>query len=290
MKDLRKICVLGMGLLGSSVSMSILRSMPCVKVVGYSHRRSTRQKAKRLEVASEIASSLAEAVSGADMVILATPVQTFERIFGQITPLLKPGAIVTDVGSTKSLVHRWASKNLPRSVCFVGSHPIAGSEQRGVEFARDDLLSGARCILTRTASTSVSALKTVAGFWTGLGCRVEVMTPARHDRILGLVSHLPHITAASLVNANSIDDAKYAGKGFMDASRIASGPENVWVDILLTNRGNCDKGISRLIRELKKLQAALRTGNQKKIEELLHKARTKRQELIRYKIGKRELF
>ena len=278
-----------MGLLGSSVSMSVLRSMPRVKVVGYSHRRSTRQKARRLEAASQIASTLAEAVKDADLVILATPIQTFEQIFCQIAPFVKPGAVITDVGSTKALVHRWASKNLPRSVYFAGSHPIAGSEKRGVEFARDDLLSGARCILTSTASTNRSALAMLRRFWTALGCRVEVMTPARHDRIFAMVSHLPHITAAALINANNLNDLKCAGRGFMDASRIASGPENVWADILLTNRKNCDKGITLLIRELNKARSALRTGEQKKVENLLGKARAKRETLIRCKMRKGEL-
>ena len=128
-----------MGLLGSSVTLSAKRELARSRVVGYSHRDSTRQKARQYGVAHEIADTLEQAVAGADLVILATPIQTFEDYFKQMAPHLKDGCIVTDVGSTKTLPHQWAATHLPKGV-YVGSHPIAGSEKRGVEFARDDLL------------------------------------------------------------------------------------------------------------------------------------------------------
>jgi prephenate dehydrogenase len=289
-KELKKICVIGMGLLGASVTMAAMRAFPKVLIVGFSHRDSTRKKARRLNTANHIAETLEEAVCDADMVILATPVMTFEAYFRQIAPFLKKGCIVTDVGSTKTLVHKWAQKNLQKEVYFVGSHPIAGSEKRGIEFARDDLLTSARCILTQTPKTNKKAVKLLAKFWTMLGCNVLTLPPAKHDQIYGIISHLPHITAASLVNASNFEDMKFAGKGFIDTSRVASGPADVWTDILLTNSGNITRGIDRLTRQLRSLRAAIGTKNARSITKLLENARTKRQALMEYKLKHKELF
>jgi prephenate dehydrogenase len=289
-KDLKKITVIGMGLLGASITMSVMRAFPKVPVVGFSHRKSTRRKAARLNVASRVAETLQEAVSDADIVILATPILTFEAYFCQIAPFLKPRSIVTDVGSTKACVHQWAQKALSKKVCFVGSHPIAGSEKRGVEYARDDLLTGARCVLTQTSKTNSHALRTLKLFWTALGCKVETLSPIKHDRIYGLISHLPHITAVALVNSSEFEDMKFAGKGFIDTSRLASGPADVWTDVLLTNHRNIVLGLDRLIRQIGVLKTAMQAKNARHISKLLEKARTKRLALMEYKLKHRELF
>ena len=171
-----------MGLLGASISSAILRSISSAKSIGYSHRPSTRQKARDLGVADEIFDDFQECVADADIIILATPICTFENLFVQMADHLKPGAIVTDVGSTKTLPQRWAQKILPKNVHYVGSHPIAGSEQRGVDFARDDLIAGATCIVTPTAKTDDAAFKTIKKLWADLGCNVKVMSPNEHDK------------------------------------------------------------------------------------------------------------
>ena len=290
MKDLRQTTVIGLGLLGGSISLAVLRSFTRVKVIGYTHRPSTRTKARQLAVATEIVDCLKSSVSEADIVILATPIVTFEKIFSEIADALPNGCIVTDVGSTKVLPHRWAAKKLPKSVHYVGSHPIAGSEQRGIEFARDDLFDGAMCILTTTKKTNPQAVQTLKKFWSKLGCSVKLMTPAEHDRIFANVSHLPHITAAALINANNNEELKFAGKGFMDTSRIASGPANIWADVLLTNATNTTKGIDKIIAELVKLKKAIKKENKREIEKLLKKARTKRAAMIKYKIKKKEII
>jgi prephenate dehydrogenase len=290
MKDLRKISVVGMGLLGSSVSLALCRVFPGLCVSGFSHRAQTRQKARKMQVASVVEESMEACVKDADLVILATPIRTFEGLFKQMRPMLKPGCIVTDVGSTKKLPHQWAARIFKKAVHYVGSHPIAGSEKRGVEFARDDLLAGARCIVTKTAGTNPAAVATLVKLWKQLGCNVQVMSPQRHDRIFGHISHLPHITAASLVNANDPETLRFAGKGFIDTSRVASSPANIWTDILLTNPVHTVEGIDRLIAELKKIRTAIAKKDEKKIELLLEKARAKRQAMIEYKIRRKELF
>ncbi len=290
MKDLRQITVIGLGLLGGSITLRILRSLPGVKAVGYTHHPSTRTKARRLAVATEIAEDINQSVSCADLVILATPIYTFEKIFIKIGDALPAGCIVTDVGSTKVLPHRWAAKKLPKTIHYVGSHPIAGSEQKGVEFARDDLFDQTTCILTTTTKTNRRAVQTLKRFWSELGCCVKLMTPTEHDRIFANISHLPHVAAAALINSNSSEDLKFAGKGFLDTSRIASSPANIWADILLTNADNTTKGIDKIIAELLKIKKAIKNQNKQQIENVLEAARKKRSAMINYKIRKKELI
>lgn len=290
LKDLKQITVIGLGLLGSSASLAVLRSFPKIKVFGYTHRAATRRKARQLSVATEIFDDMALSVSNSDIVILATPIRTFEGIFEEIAPALAKGCIVTDVGSTKAPVHRWAAKRLPKTVHYVGSHPIAGSEKRGVEFARDDLFYRAACIITTTKNTNHSAVRTLKDFWSELGCSVMLMSPQKHDKIFADISHLPHVAATALINASDKETMKFAGRGFIDTSRIASGPANIWTDVLMTNTTNIDRSIGRIIRELTKLQKAIKGKNEKQIQKLLEQARAKRAALIRDKINKKELI
>lgn len=289
-KWLRQITVVGMGLLGSSITIAASRCLAGVRTVGYSHRQATRDKARAYGVADVICDDIADSVKEADIVIVASPVRTFEVIFRQIAVSAGKGCIITDVGSVKVLPHRWAEKSFGQDVHYVGSHPIAGSEKRGLEFGRDDLFANARCILTRTERTDSRSLGKLRRFWEKLGCCVAVMTPAEHDRILGRVSHVPHVTAAALVNASDAQQIKYAGKGFMDTSRVASGPANVWTDILLSNRSNICRGIEGVRKELGKLKDAIESGDEKKIEKLLTKAADKREQLIKYKMKNKELL
>ena len=190
--------------------------------------------------------------------ILATPIFTFEGLFKQMRPMLKPGCIVTDVGSTKVLPHQWAERICQKAAHYVGSHPIAGSEQRGVEFARDDLFDQARCILTTTAGDG-SRGREDPGETSGRpsAAPVQVMSPASTTASSRNISHLPHVMAAGLVNASDERDLMFAGKGFLDSTRIASGPPTIWTDVLLANRENIADGIDRLIAELAKLRAAI---------------------------------
>lgn len=289
MKQLKQITIAGLGLLGGSTALSVLRSFPGAKVVGWTHRASTRRKARELAVATEVVDDLKQSVSEADLVILATPISTFEEIFTEIADVLPAGCIVTDVGSTKVLPQRWAAKRLSSTVHYVGSHPIAGSEQRGVEFSRDDLFEDAMCVLATTEKSDRSAVQTLKEFWTQLGCFVKLMNPVEHDRILANVSHLPHIIAAALINANTSEDLKLAGKGFMDTSRIASGPVNIWSDIVLANPAHIAKGIDRTISELSKIKKAIKAGDKEQVEKLLTGARDKRGKLISYRMKRKEL-
>ncbi|OHB63617.1 MAG: hypothetical protein A2Y76_03340 [Planctomycetes bacterium RBG_13_60_9] len=275
--------------MGGSVALAVRQRIPGAAVIGYSHRPATRRRAQALGIATQIVGDLKAAVATADVVILATPIFTFEQYFTDLSGIVPSGCIVTDVGSTKMLPHRWAESRLAGHIRYVGSHPVAGSEQRGVEYARDDLFDQAGCILTTTPATNVSAVKTLKSFWSALGCSVRTMSPAEHDLVFANISHLPHVIAAGLVNASDEEDMMYAGKGFLDSTRIASGPATVWTDVLLANRENIANSIDRAIAELSKLRAAIREGKREQIEQLLEAARKKRASLVKYMIRKKEL-
>jgi prephenate dehydrogenase len=269
--------------------LAVRQRMPGTAVVGYSHRPATRRRAKALGVVAETAANLKTAVAAADLVVLATPIFTFERYFMDLSGLVPADCIITDVGSTKALPHLWAQERLAPPARYVGSHPIAGSEQRGVEFARDDLFDQACCILTTTPATDQDAVRVLRGFWSALGCSIRMMSPAEHDRVFANISHLPHVVAAGLVNASAEDEMLLAGKGFLDSTRIASGPASIWTDVLLANRENIANGLDRAIAELTRLRTALRAGRREEIEQLLEAARKKRATLVKYKIRKKEL-
>jgi prephenate dehydrogenase len=289
-KDLQNISIVGLGLLGGSVSLAVRQFMSRAIVTGFSHRSVTRKKARDLAITNRVADSLAEAVSDADLVVLATPIFTFEEYFAELAETIPGGCIVTDVGSTKAFPHRWAQERLGNCGRYVGSHPVAGSEQRGLEFARDDLFVGSRCILTTTAQTDRMAVRALKAFWAQLGCSVRTMSPADHDRIFANISHLPHLIATGLVNASDPSDMKFAGPGFLDSTRIASGPASIWTDVVLANGGNIIKGIDRVLAELSSFKKAIKTEDRNEIDLLLGAARKKRASLVKYKLKSKELL
>ncbi len=291
---LDNIAIIGLGLLGGSVGLAVNRALSGVKRFGYSHRSVTRIKALQAGAIDVDCGTLAEAVSNARLVILASPLGTFADIMREMADYLPDGCVVTDVGSTKVKPVQWARKYLPDRVVFVGSHPMAGSEQRGVEFARADLFDDANCILT-PAGTSARvklATKLLREFWQTLGMLVSTMTPAQHDRILSRISHLPHVLAMSLVNMCNENEMLLCGKGFLDTTRIASGPPGLWRDILGCNAGNITAAIDRYIAELERVKKTLNTDTDSGMErlcKLLERAQGKRNELIKNKLKRKEL-
>ena len=288
-KELQTVSVIGLGLLGGSLGLAVSRGLPGVKRVGYSHRQVTRSKALEAGTVDVVCQNAAEAVAQADLVVLASPIGTFEALMREISDHLPPGCVVTDVGSTKVLPVRWARQILTREVSFLGSHPMAGSEQRGVDFSRADLFDDSYCILTPTSSTEKATVKFLTDFWKALGMRVSTMSPAQHDRVLARISHLPHVLAAALVNSSDAQELLLCGKGFLDTTRIASGPPGVWRDILLANANNTAGAIGRLAKELTRMQRALEVGNEKTIVKMLTEAQAKRDDLVAKKLQRRDL-
>ncbi len=203
----------------------------------------------------------AEAVGQADLVVLCMPVSLIGPWMGRIAKYLKPGAIVTDVGSTKAAICEAGTRAIRPPAHFVGSHPMAGSEKKGVSVARAELFEGATCIVTPTAGTDSGAAETVAAFWKGLGCRIACHDPETHDKLVALVSHLPHAVAAAVVAVQSEASLALHGKGFLDATRIAGGDPELWRDIFMENRGNLIESIDRLADELARLSLILQAND-----------------------------
>ncbi len=256
--------------------------------MGYGHRASTVQSALEIGAIDEGYDDPVSAVRDSELVILATPVGVFEKLLKEIAPALAPGTVVTDVGSTKRSVVMLAGQILPPQVHFVGSHPMAGSEKRGVEFARTDLFQNALCLLTPVEGTSPIALQRVESFWQALGMRTTHLSPEDHDRRLADISHLPHAVAAALVLMQEEASLHLCGKGFLDTTRIASGDGGLWRDIFQDNADNLKEGITRLTQTLNRLVELLDQEDAKSITEWLDQASRRRDNLLKRKLKELE--
>lgn len=284
--DVRRLSIIGVGLLGGSVGLAARSYLTNCKVTGYGHRRQTLEKAQEVGAIDHGSDNLGKAVEGADLVVLCTPVGLFGPMLEGIAAHLKRGAMVTDVGSTKRSVVELAEKMLPKHATFIGSHPMAGSEKRGVEFARTDLFAGALCILTPTAHTPAATVKDLEHFWKALGMRTCRMTPAEHDTALAQVSHLPHAVAASLVSMQSELAMQLAGKGFLDTTRIAGGDGALWRDIFLDNADNMRASLAKLREALDEFEKMLDAGvgDGEALRRWLDQAAARREALLQAKL------
>lgn len=271
-----RLSIIGVGLLGGSIGLAAKSVSSGCKITGYGHRKETLDRAVGLGAIDIAAQSMAEAVKGAEIVILCTPVGVFGDILTEIRPHLAAGTIVTDVGSTKRSVVRLGEQTLSPASHFVGSHPMAGSEKRGVEFARADLFQGALCITTPTPRTDGGALRAVESFWQGLGMRVTRVSPDDHDRLLADVSHLPHALAAAVMQIQPDQALPLAGKGFLDVTRIAAGDPGLWKDIFLDNADNLRSAIRRLRMHLDRLDTMLSPSQSDELRQWLDSAARKR--------------
>ena len=288
-KNLDNVCILGLGLIGGSLALSLESADIEVIRTGWSRSESSRNFAAENAVVDKVYDTPEEAVQNASMVVLAGPISCFASQLKQIAGFLPKGCIVTDVGSTKRQVAAWAKKYLPDHVDFVGSHPMAGSEQQGIEFARGDLFDGAFCFVTPTEKSKKSATAVIKQMWQALDMKVIEMMPQQHDQTVAMISHLPHIMAASLVNISDLEQIVFCGKGFLDTTRIASGPENVWRDILITNSSNVARSIDKVIKDLSHYRDILKAKDADAIEKKLLVARQMRNELVEMKLQRKEL-
>ncbi|HZZ41297.1 MAG TPA: prephenate dehydrogenase [Tepidisphaeraceae bacterium] len=282
--QLKRVTILGVGLLGGSIGLALKSAISGCEIVGYGHRSSTLDRAREVGAIDDGTTDPAAAVAGSDLVILCTPVLTFAELLRQIRPSLTPGAIVTDVGSTKRSVVEAAEAILPSNVHFVGSHPMAGSEKRGVEFARTDLFKNAICIVTPTPKTIESAKEHVKNLWKLLGMRVTELSPTAHDQLLADVSHLPHLTAAALVAMQQDRALDLCGKGFLDTTRVAGGDGALWRDIVIDNRDNVRSAILRLRDQFDELLKLMDAEDSEPLRQWLDAAAKRREELVQKKL------
>jgi len=264
MKKFNKVAIIGVGLIGGSIGLALKKRGLARLVVGVGRRRSSLKKAEKRGAIDWGTLSLESGVRGADLVILATPVLKIIDFGKRLPKLVAPGTIITDVGSTKAEVVRILERSLPKGVHFVGGHPMAGSEHRGVEFAQKDLFRGTLTFITKTKNTNSAALRTISSLWRTLGAKVEILSPAKHDKIVANISHLVHIAACELVNSAK-GDLKYASSGFADTTRIASSDPGLWRDILLTNKNQIAGSLDKYISSLQRIKRAVRRSDAKMI-------------------------
>lgn len=279
--DFRRVAIIGVGLIGGSLGMSLCSRGLAGEIVGAGSRAENLRLAVELGAINRYAESPEEGVAGADLVIIATPVGATIPVLQLILPYLAPGAVVTDVGSTKADIVAMAECILPPDICFVGGHPMAGSEQNGVRGADPYLFENAFYLITPTGKTNHKALEKVRKLAAGVGAKVVEMAPERHDLAVAAVSHLPHVLAASLVNTvarmpESESILPIAAGGFRDTTRIAASSPLMWRDILISNRGQVLKMIRNFKSELDIFITAIEEGNTDSVQSNLEDARTAR--------------
>ena len=272
----QKIAILGPGLLGGSVALACREAGMEVILWG---RREERVEATR-KLGLEATTAIDQAVAGADLVVLAVPVGAMPEVTDSMLPHLKPGALVTDVGSVKMKVHQSAGQMLGEAGFeYIGSHPMAGSEQTGVEAARFDLLKNAACVVTNdSASDRVGEIRS---FWETLGCRVEELDASDHDRAVARISHFPHAVAVLTadVGLRTGDEANLAGGGFRDTSRVASGEPAMWAEIMMENREALLNVMAEAQDSLRDMLVFLENSDEEGLQNFLAEVKTRRDQV-----------
>ncbi|MCX5669116.1 MAG: prephenate dehydrogenase [Candidatus Omnitrophica bacterium] len=270
-----KIVIIGTGLIGGSLGLALKKQHLAGCVIGLSRQRKNSRRAKKVGAIDAIGSSL-EVVADADLVILATPIDTIIDLAGRISNKLKKGCIVIDVGSSKERIVSKLSALIPN---FLGCHPLAGSEKSGITNLQDGIFKGSICIITPTAKTNPYALNKVKLLWNKLGAKIVILSAKKHDQALAFTSHLPHALAFSLISAIPERFLKISSGSLRDTTRISSSDANLWSEIFLSNRANLLTALSIFQIKLTALKLALESGNKKPLVSILVSANKKREKL-----------
>ncbi len=286
MEPIRRVAIIGMGMMGGSLGLAIKARCPGITVAAYARRPAVRRQAKAAGACDEALATPAAAARRADLVVFCAPVAAIPDLFNACRTGLKRGALVTDVGSTKA----WLLKQVgpavkARGVHFIGSHPMAGSEKSGLAAAQADLFIKSRVVLTPPSNIPLEQVTRLKKFWQDLGARVLVMSAEKHDRIVARTSHLPHVAAVLLAmtvgRGQEWDDiAALCGPGFADASRLASGSPEMWRDIMETNKRNIMGEILALGQELSVFCDLLEENDPAEVQRFFEAGRSARRDLL----------
>jgi prephenate dehydrogenase len=280
-----KMVVAGVGLIGGSLALDMRRHGLVKEIVGYGRSEQNLRFARKKGMIDSYFLRESEIPTDVDFLMMGTPVQAIVPLTALFLPRLNAGCIVSDVGSVKAEIVKGMEKVLPAGIHFVGAHPIAGSEQWGAEAAYTNLFKGRRCILTPTPKTQRGALKKMKLLWQRVGAKVEIMNAAQHDRVLGLVSHLPHAAAFALVNVldqtklEGVDLKSYCAGGFKDITRIASSRPELWRDICLLNRKAVSTSLGNYIRNLQRMKQWIDNSDGRSLENEFARANAIREEM-----------
>ena len=282
-----KVCIIGCGLIGSSIARAIRKNHLSSKIVSSNRSDSVNKKVIELKIVDDSSSDTKKMAEGSDLIIIATPLSSYEDIISKIKNSLKSGTILTDVGSVKENVINLIEKDVPANVSWISSHPIAGTEESGPEAGFSELFKNRWCILTPSKKAQEKDIKLLEAFWKKIGSKVDIMEAKQHDYILSITSHMPHLIAYNVVNTSlNIQDekesviVKYSAGGLRDFTRIAASNPIMWRDIFIQNKKNISKMIDKFIEDLEDLKKAIENEDGKKLEEIFTKTKKIRKDIV----------
>jgi len=284
----KKICIIGCGLIGSSLARAIKKNNLAEKVVSSNRSSAVNKKVIELKIVDDSNSDPNKMVIDSDLVIIATPLSSYEDVILKIKDSLKRGSILTDVGSVKENIMNLVEKNLPENISWIPSHPIAGTEQSGPEAGFSELFQNRWCILTPSKKAKEKDIKLLQSFWEKIGSKVDIMKAKQHDYILSITSHMPHLIAYNIVNTSlNIQEeqeatiVKYSAGGLRDFTRIAASNPIMWRDVFIQNKKNISEMIDKFIKNLEDLKKAIENEDGKKLEKIFTKTRKIRKDIIK---------
>jgi cyclohexadieny/prephenate dehydrogenase len=283
----KRIALIGFGLIGGSIARAARAQGLAGEIVTTARSAKTRARVTELGIVDAVLETNAEAVKGADLIILCIPVGACGAVAAEIAPFLEPGAIVSDVGSVKGAIARDMGPHIPKGVHFVPAHPVAGTEHSGPDAGFAELFINRWCILTPPEGADPAAVEKLRAFWAGLGARVEIMTPDHHDLVLAITSHLPHLiaytivgTADELEEVTSSEVIKFSAGGFRDFTRIAASDPTMWRDVFLTNKEAVLEMLGTFNEDLAKLTRAIRRNDGEALFEHFNRTRAIRRGIV----------
>jgi len=282
-----KVCIIGCGLIGSSIARAIKKHKLSKKVVSSNRSESINKKVVELKIVDEASSDTKKICKDSDLIIISTPLSSYKEVILKIKNSFKKSSILTDVGSVKEDIINLVEKNIPENVSWICSHPIAGTEESGPEAGFSELFQNRWCILTPSKKSKDKDVKLLESFWKKIGSKVDIMNAKQHDYILSITSHMPHLIAYNIVDMTmkvqdkkESDIIKYSAGGLRDFTRIAASNPIMWRDVFIQNKRNTSEMIDKFIENLEDLKKAIESEDKKKLEQIFTKTKKIRKNII----------
>ena len=283
----KKVCIIGCGLIGSSLARAMKEKNLAEKIASSNRSNLINKKVIELKIVDESSSETEKMVVGSDLIIIATPLSSYEEVILKIKDSLKSGCILTDVGSVKGIILNLIEKHIPKNVSWIPSHPIAGTEESGPEAGFSELFKNRWCILTPSKNAKKKEINLLKDFWEKIGSKVDIMEAKKHDHILSITSHIPHLVAYNIVSTSlNIQDekkseiVKYSASGLRDFTRIAASNPIMWRDIFIQNKKNTSEMVDKFINNLEELKKAIENEDEKKLEKIFSKTKKIRKDIV----------
>jgi len=283
----KKICIIGCGLIGSSLARAIKKNNLGEKIVSSNRSEAVNKKVIELKIVDEADADTKKMVEDSDLIVIATPLSSYEDVILKIKDSLKTGAILTDVGSVKKNIINLIEKNISENISWIPSHPIAGTEESGPESGFADLFKNRWCILTPSKKAKQKDIDLLKIFWEKIGSKVDTMEAKQHDYILSITSHIPHLIAYNIVNTSlniqdekKLDIVKYSAGGLRDFTRIAASNPVMWRDIFIQNKENTSQMIDKFIINLQDLKKTIENEDGKKLQQIFEKTKKIRNDIV----------